>query len=255
MHSLFPQFEHAPGLFEVAIDPGKLAVTQTDIGRSLGYGIKKIPEHFAEMIGDVIVHLSSKCAIKAGYRIVDIKIPADRTEGIYAGGTFLNVRNIVTMQLKGSEMAALFACTIGPAMEAWRRALELTRDEVRALLVDAVASSAVENAIGLLHDHIRIKMLERRMNVTNRFSPGYCGWPVTDQQALFSQFPKGFCGITLTDSSLMVPIKSISGIIGIGASVARKDYPCNRCGRDFCLYRKHRDNNESRDVGPNVSIL
>jgi hypothetical protein len=236
----FPQFEQAPGLFDVAIDPGKLIVTQTDISRSLGYGVKQIPEHFAEMISDIIAHLPSKCAIKAGYRIVDIKIPVDRNDGIYAGDTFFSVRNIVSMQIKDSEMAALFACTIGSAMEAWRRELELDRDEVRALLVDAVASSAIENAVGLLHDHIQIKMAERQMNVTNRFSPGYCGWPVTDQQSLFSQFPKDFCGITLTESSLMVPIKSISGIIGIGALVTRKDYPCNRCDRSLCIYRTYK---------------
>jgi hypothetical protein len=234
---LFTQIEQEPGLFDVVLDPGKLAVTQADIGRALGYGEKKIPEHFAEMINGIIARLASMCKIKAGYRMLDVKIPADRNDGLYAGDTFFNLRNIVTMQLRDSERAALFACTIGPDMEKWRRALELDRDEVMALLVDAVASSAVENAVGLLHDHIRMKMLERRMNVTNRFSPGYCGWPVTEQQSLFSRFPKGFCGITLTESSLMIPIKSISGIIGVGATVARKDYPCNRCERNFCLYR------------------
>ncbi len=233
----FPQVEQEPGLFVVAMDAGNLAVTLSDIGRALGYGEKKIPEHFAAMIGDIIGRLASLCEIQAGYRMLAVKAPEDLEGGLFAGDVLFNVRNIVRMQLKDSEKAALFACTIGAAMEEWRKALERDRDEVRALLVDAVASSAVEKTAGLLHDHIQAEMFKQGMNVTNRFSPGYCGWPVTEQKALFSRFPKGFCGITLTESSLMMPMKSISGVIGIGGAVARKDYPCNRCERSLCLYR------------------
>jgi hypothetical protein len=239
MEAPFPQTEQAPGLFVVAIHPEKLIVTLAEIGRALGYGDKTMPEHFSDMIGDIFARLQSVCGIQCGYRLLDIRIAAGPGGGIYAGETLFGTSSIVTSQLKDADTAAVFACTIGPAMEQWRRTLELDSDEVRALLVDAVASAAVEAATGLLHDHIQAKMRERGLNVTNRFSPGYCGWPVTDQQALFSRFPKRFCDITLTESSLMIPMKSVSGIIGIGARAARKDYPCSRCEREFCMYRSY----------------
>jgi hypothetical protein len=236
----FTQIEPEPGLFEVTVDPGQIAVSHANIGRALGYGEKKMPEHFAGMVGDILARMPSLCAPRAGYRFLDAKIPEDRAEGLYAGGTYFSVKRIVASQLKAAHEVALFVCTIGPGMEQWRRQLELDRDEVLALLVDAVASSAVEAATGMLHDHVQATLLLRGLNVTNRFSPGYCGWPVTDQQQLFSKFPKGFCGITLTESSLMMPIKSVSGIIGIGEKAARKDYPCNRCDRSLCIYRSYR---------------
>ncbi|MCK7538940.1 MAG: hypothetical protein MZV63_52410 [Marinilabiliales bacterium] len=47
--------------------------------------------------------------------------------------------------------------------------------------------------------------------ITNRFSPGYCGWDVAEQHKLFSFFKDNFCGITLTESALMNPVKSVSG--------------------------------------------
>ena len=43
------------------------------------------------------------------------------------------------------------------------------------------------------------------LKITHRYSPGYCGWPVSDQQKLFSFFPQHFAGITLSDSSVMSP--------------------------------------------------
>jgi hypothetical protein len=232
-----PHIEIEPGLFSVTIHPGKIDVSPADIAAALGYNDKNIPEHFSVMIGESISWLQSLCAIQAGYRVLDLSIAAGRNEGIMAGDTFFGLSKIVTSQLKEAQQVALFVCTIGPVMEEWRRQLQTDRDEVRALFVDTVASAAVEIAAGLLHDHIEATMLGRGMNVTNRFSPGYCGWPVAEQQTLFSLFPAGFCGIVLTESSLMVPIKSISGIIGIGANAARKDYPCNRCEKNNCAYR------------------
>ncbi|NSW95142.1 MAG: methionine synthase, partial [Bacteroidales bacterium] len=85
--------------------------------------------------------------------------------------------------------------------------------------------------------------LERRLaaeglNITNRFSPGYCGWDVAEQHKLFSLLPGNFCKIRLTESALMDPIKSVSGIIGAGLHVKRRPYTCNFCDMKDCIYRR-----------------
>lgn len=46
------------------------------------------------------------------------------------------------------------------------------------------------------------------------------------------------CGIELTESSLMYPIKSVSGIIGIGSRVERKPYGCTICRNTACYKRR-----------------
>jgi hypothetical protein len=76
--------------------------------------------------------------------------------------------------------------------------------------------------------------------ITNHYSPGYCGWNVAEQQRLFALLPPGFCGVRLTPSSLMVPIKSISGVIGLGPEVRKRDYECNVCEVEDCIYRNAR---------------
>ncbi|MHB8579979.1 MAG: vitamin B12 dependent-methionine synthase activation domain-containing protein [Ignavibacteriaceae bacterium] len=83
-------------------------------------------------------------------------------------------------------------------------------------------------------------MLKRGMKITNRYSPGYCNWNVSEQHLFFSLLPQNFCGITLTESSLMLPVKSISGIIGIGSNVKYSKYFCDKCGVKDCTYRTYR---------------
>ncbi len=78
-------------------------------------------------------------------------------------------------------------------------------------------------------------MLIKGLHVTNRYSPGYCGWSVAEQGMLFSFLPKNFCDIRLTESSLMIPLKSVSGIIGIGKELRRKGYKCDFCDIANCL--------------------
>ena len=75
---------------------------------------------------------------------------------------------------------------------------------------------------------------------TNRFSPGYCGWHVSQQQLLFPLFQGHTCGVRLTDSSLMLPIKSVSGIVGLGSQVSRQPYTCTLCNFPQCFRRKAR---------------
>ena len=91
-----------------------------------------------------------------------------------------------------------------------------------------------------MHDLLGRQMDEFGLKITNRYSPGYCNWPVSDQQILFLLLPEKFCGVTLTGSSLMIPIKSVSGVIGIGASVKMKEYTCDTCGMKDCTYRSTR---------------
>jgi len=237
MNIIMPQAERPDEIVEVPIDFNDVTVSKNEIEFSLGYSEDKIPSHFEEMIDDILSQLSGRCEISAGYRIVDVKKPVDRYDGLYVGDKFFKMQKIVTGQLRKSEKAALFVCTIGPKMETWARQLMQNGDTVASHIVDTIASEVVERATDILHDRIEQQMRVHGMSVTNRYSPGYCDWSVSEQHLLFSFLPANFCGIKLTESAMMVPIKSISGIIGIGATVRRVDYICDRCGIKDCTYR------------------
>jgi len=87
-----------------------------------------------------------------------------------------------------------------------------------------------------VHNEIRKVAEDNRVKITNRFSPGYCQWYVSEQSKLFSLMPEDRLTVKLSDSSLMNPVKSVSGIIGIGEKVIFRDHDCLQCGMKDCIF-------------------
>ena len=146
--------------------------------------------------------------------------------------------NIILRQLRGSEAFALFVCTSGLEFETYQHRLKEQSDMVRVFIADALGSVIAEKCADQMEKALQESIDKLGWKHTNRFSPGYCGWHVSQQQLLFPLFQGHTCGVTLTDSSLMLPIKSVSGIIGLGKDVRHLDYTCGLCDFKQCYKRK-----------------
>lgn len=94
-----------------------------------------------------------------------------------------------------------------------------------------------EAAMDIIRDDLAAESGKQALNVSNRFSPGYCERSLTDIHQLISMLPPDFCNISLNDAAFMIPAKSICGIIGIGRKVIRSEYQCGRCDLEACVYR------------------
>lgn len=161
---------------------------------------------------------------------------------------------IIMSQLKGSEALCWFVATAGQEFERFQHRLMQEGDMVRVYLASELGSMLVEKVADRMEELLQEQLTPKGLYRTNRYSPGYCGWHVSQQPLLFDLF-KGKdaaqhepgkkptpCGIHLTDSCLMVPIKSVSGVIGIGHHVRRRDYICGLCElHKACHRRRHTD--------------
>ena len=146
--------------------------------------------------------------------------------------------SIILRQLRGSEAYALFVCTAGVEYEDYQQRLKKDGDMVRVFIADALGSVIAEHCADQMEVSLQESIDKLNWHHTNRFSPGYCGWHVSQQQLLFPQFEGNTCGVSLTESSLMVPIKSVSGIIGLGEKVRKLEYTCGLCDFKQCYKRK-----------------
>ena len=146
--------------------------------------------------------------------------------------------NIILRQLRGSEAFALFVCTSGLEFETYQQRLKEQGDMVRVFIADALGSVIAEKCADQMEKALQESIDKLGWKHTNRFSPGYCGWHVSQQQLLFPLFQGHTCGVKLTDSSLMIPIKSVSGIIGLGEKVRKLEYTCGLCDFKQCYKRK-----------------
>ena len=151
-------------------------------------------------------------------------------------GARLQVGAILSSLLQGSEFFVIFAATAGISFQNYQDELKKEGDMLKRYVVDTIGSRIAE-ATG---DYME-KMLEKKitgLKHTHRFSPGYCGWHLSGQQEIFRLLGEKPCGINLSDVYLMTPIKSISGIIGVGGNVKDNIYGCRYCELETCYKRK-----------------
>ncbi|MDM8002654.1 MAG: vitamin B12 dependent-methionine synthase activation domain-containing protein [Bacteroidota bacterium] len=210
------------------------------LAATMGYAPGEAPEPVTELIRELSEELVHSGEARAEYIIFD-SVRCDRVRRtVEIEGIEFDVKPIIFSQVKEAAAAALFICTAGPEVGERSRRSMSGGDLLRGYVYDVIGSEVAENAAERMQDSLRAAAAATGMNITNRFSPGYCGWDVAEQHKLFSFFPDNFCGITLTDSALMNPVKSVSGIIGLGAMVRHREYPCRQCGEMNCIYRRRR---------------
>ena len=205
----------------------ELSITQTDIYDAMGYQNatpdKEVQREVQAILNDVQHWLHPRFCFFVCQAMPDF-----------------DMGRIILHQLKGSEAYALFIATAGIEYESYLQRLKNEGDMVRVYIADALGSVIAEKTADMLETCLQESINKLGWHHTNRFSPGYCGWHVSQQQLLFPLFQGHTCGVRLTESSLMLPIKSVSGIIGLGKEVRRLDYTCGLCNFEKCYKRKQK---------------
>jgi hypothetical protein len=224
-YEYFPRFED-------------LTIDRKMIERSIGYSEASPSHEIVYTIDQVLAELPPHISIRCGCLILKPEHVRIEKENLFCNNVLMRTGPVITKRLRKSSTVALFLVTAGPGVEQWSSDLIAHGDPLKAFIVDALGSETAEATAEWLENKIGALVAEDRLSITNRYSPGYCEWHVQEQQKLFSLLPPGFCGVHLTDSSLMVPLKSVSGIIGIGRDVQREGYQCSICDLEDCLRRK-----------------
>jgi hypothetical protein len=228
-----------PDIYEFSVPFNDLTISFERIEISSGYPKGQSPPRFIELFEEVKSESQKYFHAKGGYRIFNKVSSESKSNQLLFEEKSFQTGKIINVQMKHAESLAVFVCTIGSGMENWVNQLLQTDDYFKGYLVDTFASELVDAAMDVIQSQLEEGMEKQGLKITNRFSPGYCGWLVSEQHKLFSLFPKNFCGITLTNSALMIPLKSISGIIGIGRTIKKKAYPCKFCDMQNCVYRRN----------------
>jgi len=161
---------------------------------------------------------------------------------VFLYGGICLVSPILGKTIKHCREAVCFVGTIGSKLEEEIRASMLKGLMTRAYILDAIGSMSVEGMIKNFHHFLGESYARENKGVTLRFSPGYCDWALEEQKKIFSLFAGRETGVQLTDSLLMLPRKSISGIIGVAGLENGKDTtgynPCLDCPRTDCPDRR-----------------
>ena len=226
-----------PLYFRFAID--EVRPPERDVEIVLGYGARRSPAAVRAAIEKVLSAPADLWSIEGGCLLFEPARVDALHHRLLVGTVGLEVGEIVSRQLRRAEGVAVFLCTAGPGISNLSvRLMTASRDPLTGYVADTVGSLVVERAIDRIQDRLEARMQARGLRLTNRYSPGHCGWDLAEQRKLFRLLPRGFCGVRLAESCFMHPIKSVSGVIGLGAAVRRQPYGCKQCDREQCLYRR-----------------
>jgi hypothetical protein len=221
----------------VSIDKNRIEPDPVDILRLLGDQQDSFDANTAGLVEQYIAE-SLKTSLPEGVYILTEALESKSAGELRIPGKSFDTGKIIQKMLRHSEHYAFFLSTAGPGPEMLARTLMNQGSYLEGYIVDLAASAIVDLAADQIQEQVREHARSMGLQITNRYSPGYCSWDVKEQQKLFSLFPDGCCSISLSESSLMDPIKSISGIIGLGAGVHYQEYICEICPMKDCLFRR-----------------
>lgn len=133
---------------------------------------------------------------------------------LVCGGLALPGRAIAR-HLASCDRCMLLAVTLGFAVDRHISA-EGQASPYRALLLDACATTAVEDLADHASERARVLLLNELYSVAPRFSPGYGDLPLALQPKLLELLDaRRLLGLTVGSSLMLSPIKSVTAIIGI----------------------------------------
>jgi hypothetical protein len=166
---------------------------------------------------------------KALYSMAFIEAKGEDT--IVADGVRFTSR-VLRINLDGAHRCFPFVCTSGREAEAWA---EAQTGFMRRFWADALNQAVLHAAALALQSHLQEHYGLGPVSVMN---PGSLeDWPLREQRTLFSLLGdvREAIGVELTKSLLMVPTKSVSGILFPSEESFAS---CQLCPRELCPNRR-----------------
>ncbi len=144
---------------------------------------------------------------KAFYRIGRAESKDDNS--VVVNGILLTSR-VLRVNLEKLHRVFPYVATCGVELEEWSNNFE---DMLKRFWADTIKGAALFTAIRALREDLKSRF---QPGATSTMNPGSLrDWPIREQKQLFAILgdPKADIGIELSESYMMIPVKSVSGIL------------------------------------------
>jgi len=140
----------------------------------------------------------------------------------------------VTAVLGGATEFVAAVCTVGDAISKVITEQQQDGQRMRAMFLDNLGTWAVGMLRMQVFSQLEFAAKEQGLHVSTSLSPGESEWPISEQSVLFSILDTQQIRVRLTQTMLMVPVKSVSLIMGTGPEPLGSEGG-SHC--DFCTIR------------------
>ncbi len=202
-------------MYQVLVDiPVHIPVRE--VYRYMGYpaSYQTIPPALNSMVEEEIAAALPLILPKATYATCEYDAENHRAIILPAVKTLPLEGAIIQNHLHACKKVTLFTCTISATIEPIIDAHFKNGEFTRAMILDAIGSTAVEYAADTLNQYVHAAAYRQNYRLITRFSPGYGDWDLSIQHDLVEAAGGLAIGIQVTESELLIPRKSVSGVIG-----------------------------------------
>lgn len=214
-----------------------MKIDKNEVLRYLGYKNQEIDKSLTDLIEDCCKEVIEVCKESFVYEIFNME---RKNHEIFLLGSTLVLKDIdIINHLSDSKKCLVMAATLGIDVDS--RISYYSRTNItKGLIMDACATTAIENLCDELQTQIMEKALEDNLHITNRYSPGYGNFSINNQTNILNvldAYKK--IGLSVTESNIMLPRKSVTALIGLGENTTLNyKNKCKNCKNGDCDFRK-----------------
>lgn len=216
-----------------------LNIPLEEVLRYLGYKGQALEEDFLEKVKEI--RKKSKAFFRPKFVYESYGIKKINGEILIEGTTLKLKSDDINNLLKDSEKMYLMAVTLGNDIEKLTRRYERV-SMTDALILDACATTAIEEYIDNLEADIKIRELKEEENFTFRYSPGYGDLSLDVQKEIINVLNcQRRIGLTASENKILFPRKSVTAILGVIKGEKKKKSCANCKNYKTCMFRKEGD--------------
>ncbi len=221
------------------IEINNIEINRKQVCYYVGYSADyKLPARILSLVDEYVEHAHQ--LIEPSYSCVIRDIKLVQGSRVIIEGSIAFRSEVIARLLEQCHKVAVFLVTIGKHLE--ETVYRLAEDGLilQSTVLDAIGSVAADKVADFVQGRIREVANDQGLVISQRFSPGYCDWDIGQQKMLFWAVNGDSMGIRLTEGCLMIPRKSVSGVIGIGSSNSNvENYNlCKTCNKYDCQGRR-----------------
>ncbi len=201
-----------------------LILDKTTIAIRLGYRDRMLPTKVDELIDrqlDVATKILHPVYSYQFRRLENLAIPDFLIEGQLSFSS-----KTVSYVLDGCQNIAVYLATIGNDIDLEIARLMNQQQLMAGTIMDIIGSAAITQTLNNLRADVKEVAEKQGLQTTRHYAPGYCDWDIRQQRILFPILDSAALEVRLNEACMMIPRKSVSGIIGIGIIDKNKKTPC-----------------------------
>lgn len=213
-------------------------INRNEILKYLQYRGNEIPYEIDEMIDGCIEEVEK--ISQPRYTLQHFDLKRENQDILLDGTNFYLPGEDIKRLLEESDRCVMIAATLGVGVDKMLRMYKI-KDLTRSVVMDSVASAAIESVIGKINDELEEHYKIEGLYLTDRFSPGYGDMDISVQPDFLRLLEaQKNIGLNVSSSGIMTPRKSVTAIVGISDKPQEKRFGgCEVCSlfKD-CSFRK-----------------